>query len=157
MNMNLTLLGQMITFSILVWVTMRFIWPPLMDAMEERRLRIQEGEKAAKAAQKELANAKEDAVTIHQEAQKQKEGIVSDAHALSKQMVQDAKKEAKAAGERMIQQAEEDIRQQSELAKSELRKEFADLVVQATESLLKKEIDADKNHEMINSWLVEHE
>jgi F-type H+-transporting ATPase subunit b len=157
MNINLTLLGQMLTFGILVWVTMRYVWPPLTEAMEERRARIAQGEASAIAAEQALLDAKLERIELLKEAQKQKDRVLHDAELGAKSLIADAKSQAKATVDRILAQADQDVAQKVQAAKEALSSEVASLVINLTEKLLKEQVDEAKSTQMINEWLSANE
>ncbi len=157
MNINLTLIGQMITFTILVWVTMRYVWPPIMDAMDERRERIEQGEQAAQEATSRLSDAKEEAEYIVQEAHQHKNTLITDAESTAKQLIQAGREEAVRLAERLAAQAADKRTQQASALQAELQSQFASLVLDATETLLKQKVDAHAHEAWTNEWLEHHE
>ena len=157
MNINLTLVGQMITFAILVWVTMHFVWPPILDAMKERRERIAQGEAAAEAAHASLRDAETEAHTLLSKANTQKEGILTDAKASAKELLAQAKTDAKVAAERLAEQAKAKRDQQAQALSDGVRAQWSSLVVQAAEALLRDQVDEKKSEQLVEKWLSEHE
>ena len=90
MNINITLLGQMISFAILIWFTVKFIWPPLMKAIEERQQKIAEGLAAADRSQKDLAQAQDKVNDIVREARSKANEIIEQAHSRGNQIIDQA-------------------------------------------------------------------
>lgn len=141
MNINATLLAQMITFGILIWVTMKFIWPPLTRAMDERAQRIAEGLAAADRSQADLAAAELRSAEALKEARVKANEIIEQAHQRGIQIVEAAKVDAIAEGARQKALAESDIAASVNRAHEDLRRQMSTLVVSGAEKLLRREID----------------
>ncbi len=150
MNPNITLLGQMLSFAILIWFTVKFIWPPLMKAIEERQKKIAEGLAAADNAQKNLAQAEEKVNEELKVARSKANEIIEQAHQRANQIVDQAKTDAVAEGNRQKVLAEADIAASANRAKEELRKQVSALAVSGAEKLLKREIDANAHKALID-------
>lgn len=149
MNINLTLIGQSVTFVVFVWFCMRFVWPPIMNALEERKKKIADGLAAAERGEhdKELAQ-KRAAETLH-EAKQQAQEIINLAHKRANEIVDEAKENARAEGERILAAASAEIEQEVNRAREQLRGQVAALVVSGAGRILKKEIDASANDELL--------
>jgi len=145
MNINLTLIGQTITFGIFVWFCLKFIWPFIMKALEERKTRIADGLAAAERGQHEKELAEQRAVEIIREAKEQAKEIVAQAHRRGDEIVEEAKTDARNEGERMIRAAEAEIDQQTIQAREQLRKEVVKLALQGAGQVLGREVD-EKAH-----------
>jgi F-type H+-transporting ATPase subunit b len=150
MNPNITLLGQMLSFAILIWFTVKFIWPPLMKAIEERQKKIAEGLAAADNAQKNLAQAEEKVNEELKVARLKANEIIEQANQRANQIVDQAKNDAVAEGSRQKALAEADIAASANRAKEELRKQVSALAVSGAEKLLKREIDANAHKALID-------
>jgi F-type H+-transporting ATPase subunit b len=150
MNPNITLLGQMISFAILIWFTVKFIWPPLMKAIEERQQKIAEGLAAADNAQKNLAQAEEKVNEELKLARTKANEIIEQAHQRANQIVDQAKNDAVAEANRQVALAEAEIAAAANRAKEDLRKQVSALAVSGAEKLLKREIDANAHKALID-------
>ena len=150
MNPNITLLGQMISFAILIWFTVKFIWPPLMKAIEERQQKIAEGLAAADNSQKALAQAEEKVNEELKLARTKANEIIDQAHQRANQIVDQAKNDAVAEANRQKALAEADIAASANRAKEDLRKQVSFLAVSGAEKLLKREIDANAHKALID-------
>ena len=150
MNPNITLLGQMISFAILIWFTVKFVWPPLMKAIEERQKKIADGLAAAGNAQKNLAQAEEKVNEELKHARTKANEIIEQAHQRANQIVDQAKNDAVAEANRQKAVAEADIAAAANRAKEELRKQVSALAVSGAEKLLKREIDANAHKALID-------
>jgi F-type H+-transporting ATPase subunit b len=148
-SINATLIGQMITFSLLVWFTMKYVWPPIMQAMEERKKKIAEGLASAEKGKHEMELAEKRASTLVREAKDQAADIVNMAHKRAGEMVEESKQAAKEEGERIVTAARAEIDREIQKAKEGLRQQVASLAVGAAEQILQKEVDRDKHHAII--------
>lgn len=150
MNPNITLLGQMITFAILIWFTVKFIWPPLTKAIEERQQKIAEGLAAADNAQKNLAQADAKVAEELKAARAKANEIIEQAHQRANQLIDAAKADAIAEGNRQKALAEAEIEAAANRAKEDLRKQVSLLAVTGAEKLLKREINANDQKALID-------
>lgn len=150
MSINATLIGQMITFALLVWFTMKYIWPPLFDSLEERRKKIAEGLAAAEKGHESMHLAEKKAKTVIKEAKDQSAEIINQAQKRANELIEEAKELAKKEGERMILAARAQIEQEMQQAKESLRQEVATLAFSAAEQILAAEIDKNKHADIIN-------
>ncbi|AER57590.1 F0F1 ATP synthase subunit B [Pseudoxanthomonas spadix] len=141
MNINMTFFGQMLSFVILIVFTMKFIWPPLNAALEERQKKIAEGLAAADRSQRDLAQAQEKANEALKDARVKANEIIDQAHARANQIVEAARNEAVAEANRQKDLAQEEIAAAANRAREELRKQVSALAVSGAEKLLHREID----------------
>lgn len=151
MNINLTLIGQSITFFVFVWFCMKYVWPPIVNALDTRRKQIADGLAAADRGKHELELAAKRATeTLHDAKQKASE-IISQAEKRAAQIVDEAKEAAKAEGDRMIAAAKAEIEQEAHRARETLRGEVAALVVAGAEKILRREIDAKAHADLLET------
>ena len=150
MGINLTLFGQMLTFLVFVWFTKKFVWPPVMQALEERRARIAEGLAAADRGQKALEEADAQVAERLREARQQAAQIIEQAERRGAELVEEAKENAHATGERMLAQAQAEIEQETNRARETLRGEVAAIALSGAKQLLEKEIDATAHRELLD-------
>jgi F-type H+-transporting ATPase subunit b len=155
MNINATLILQSIAMMIFVWFCMKFLWPPLLKAMDERRERIAEGLAASDRAEKELEAAKVTADQQIREARDKAGEIVDQASQRHSQILDQAKQDASAERNRQVSAAEADIAQAANQAKEELRSSVASLAVLGASKILEKEIDADTHRELLDKLINE--
>ena len=155
MDLNLTLLGQMLTFAVFVWFTMKFVWPPIMKIIEERRTQIAEGLAAAEQGHRDLELAQHKKTDILQEAKAQASAIIEGAERRGNQMLEEAKEKARAEGAQLIEHAKNEAAKEIQAARDELRKELSGLIVTGTERLLEKNIDAASNQQLIDDLVKE--
>lgn len=153
MDINLTLLGQTIAMIVFVWFTMKFIWPPVMNAIEERQTKIADGLAAAERGQQSLDNAKAEAAQIVGEARKQATTILDQAHARANEIVAEGKAEGVKERERQLVAARAEMEQEVNRAREELRGQVSAIAVASAEKILMREIDP-KTHEDILSKLA---
>lgn len=150
MSINATLIGQMITFALLVWFTMKYIWPPLFDSLEERKKKIADGLAAAERGQEEMQLAEKKAKGVLKEAKEQSSEIVNLAQKRANEIVEESKGIAKKEGDRMILAAQAQIEQEMQQAKEGLRQEVAALAVSVAEQILSAEIDKAKHQDIVS-------
>lgn len=157
MNLNATLLIQTLVFVILGWITMRFIWPPLIAAIEARQRKIAEGLASAEKGEKSLAEAKSAAAEIVKEARTQASRIVEQANRRSNELVEEARGTAIAEGQRLVAEARQEVALESGRAREQLRKEVAAIAVAGAGKLLGREIDAKAHADLLEQLAAEIE
>lgn len=150
MGINLTLFGQMLTFLVFVWFTKKFVWPPVMQALEERRARIAEGLAAADRGQKALEEADAQVAERLREARQQASQIIEQAERRGAELVEEAKENARVAGDRMLAQSRAELEQDINRARESLRGEVAAIALSGARELLEKEIDADAHRDLLD-------
>ena len=151
MNINLTLIAQLVSFAVFVWFTMKFVWPPLVKAMDERKAKIAEGLAAAERGQHEQELAEKRAKdTLHQ-AKQQAAEIKANAEKQAAMIVEEARDKAKEEGHRQLVAAQAEITQEINKAREGLRAKVAELAVLGAEKILRKEIDADAHKDIVES------
>lgn len=155
MTLNLTLIGQSITFLVFVWTCWKFIWPPLVNAMQERQKAIGEGLAAAERAEKDLQLAQERATDNLREAKEEAAKILEQARGQANQMIENAKNDARAEGERLKEAQRAEIEQEVNRAKETLRKQVAILAVSGAERVLGASVDADRHGELLDKIAAE--
>ncbi len=154
MNLNATLIVQAIVFIILGWVTMKFIWPPLIRALDARRQKIADGLAAADQGNKSLAEATRKIAQLETDAKARAQLIIIDTEKRAQAIVDAAKAQAKVEGERLISAAKFEAEQQLVRAKLELRNRVAELAVAGAEQILKREVDS-RTHAALLTQLKE--
>ncbi len=151
MNINLTLIGQLVSFVVFVWFTMKFVWTPIMGALDARRKEIADGLAAAERGQHEQELAKERAKESLHEAKQQAAEIVNQAHKRANEIVEEAKNDAKAEGDRILTAAQAEIEQEVNRSREALREKVAVLVISGAEKVLQKEINADVHKDVVDN------
>jgi len=149
MDIGMTLLGQALTFALLIAFTAKFIWPPLMAAIEERQQKIAEGLAAADNAQKNLAQAQDKVNEELKAARSKANEIIDQAHQRANQIVDAAKNDAIAEANRQKALAESEIEASTNRAREDLRRQVSVLAVSGAEKLLRREIDAGAHKALI--------
>lgn len=154
MDINSTLIYEMIAFAIFVFFCMKFVWPPLMKAIEDRQSKIAEGLAAAERGSQDMELAKENAAEILKEAKQQAASIVDQANKRHSQVVDSAKDDARVEGERIIKAAKAELDQELNRAREQLKNHLSALAVQGAEQILERSINK-KDQEDILSRLAE--
>ena len=149
MNINATLIGQTIAFIVFVWFCRRYIWPHIMQALEDRRDRISEGLAAAERGQQELATASERARVVMDDAKAQAKEILAQAQHRADAIVQGSKDEARAEGAKLLSAAQSEIDQEMNQAREELRAEVVAIALAGAEQVLMREVDAKVHSETL--------
>lgn len=155
MNINLTLIAQAIAFAILIWFTVKFVWPPLLVAIETRQKEIADGLAAAHEGKNALENAAKKSESTLNEAKQKASEIIGQAEKRSAQIVEEAKATAGAEGERIIASAKAEIDQEVNRAKESLRSQVSVLAIAGAEKILRKEIDGKVHSEMLSKLAAE--
>ncbi|CAL1240324.1 F0F1 ATP synthase subunit B [Candidatus Methylocalor cossyra] len=151
MSINITLIGQMITFALLVWFTMKYVWPPLLQALEERKRKIAEGLAAAERGKHEMELAEKRATALLREAKEQAAELVNMAQKRANEVVDESKQTAREEGERIITAAKAEIDRELQKAREALRQQVATLAISAAEQILQREVDREKHKEIIEN------
>jgi F-type H+-transporting ATPase subunit b len=152
MNINLTLLGQAIAFGLFIWFTARFVWPPLIKAIETRQRQIADGLAAAERGKQDLASAESRAAQLENEARAKAQQILAQGEKRAAAIVDEAKVNAKVEGDRIVAGAKAEIDQEVQRVKADLRQQVAVLAVAGAEKILRREVD-EKVHADILSGL----
>lgn len=151
MNINLTLLAQAVSFAILIWFTVKLIWPPLLRAVETRQKTIADGLAAAQRGKLELEQASQKAGQELTAAKEKASDIIAQAEKRATEIIEEAKSAAKTEGDRIIAGARAEIDQEVNRAKESLRQQVSSLAVAGAEKILRKEIDAKAHADMLNT------
>lgn len=150
MNINLTLVIQMIVFALLVWFTMKFVWPMILGAMDERTRKIATGLAAADKGQQDLAQAEQKAEGVLREARERAHQIVEQAQRRANEMIEHARSTASSEGERLVAAAQQQIELEATRAREALRKDVAQLAIETASKLLEREIDPRAHADLID-------
>ncbi|MCU7880699.1 MAG: F0F1 ATP synthase subunit B [Candidatus Thiodiazotropha sp. (ex Lucinoma aequizonata)] len=149
MNINLTLIGQLLSFTVFVWFTMKYVWTPIMGTLETRKKEILDGLAAAERGQHEQELAKERAKDVLHEAKAQAAEIVAQAQKRAAEIVDEFKGAARTEGERILTVAQAEIEQEVNRAREQLREKIGLLAVTGAEKILRKEIGADAHQDIV--------
>lgn len=155
MDINATIIGQFITFSLLVWFTMRKVWPPIVKVMQDRDKKIAAGLEAAERSKRELELAEHKAFSIIREAKQQATQIIEQANLHSAQLVEEAKTQARQESHRIVEMAQGDIDKEIAQAKEALKDRLATLAVQGAEKIIKRTLDPALQHDILNQLAAE--
>ena len=150
MNINLTLIVQMVVFAVLVFAVMKWVWPLILDAMHERARKIAQGLAAAEKGEQELAAARDKAEAIVREARERANQIIDHAQHRANDLMEQAKGTASSEGARIVAAAQQQIELDTTRAKEGLRREVAGIAVGAAAKLLEREIDARKHADLLD-------
>jgi F-type H+-transporting ATPase subunit b len=154
-SINATLLVQMLVFGLLVWFTMKFVWPIILGAMAEREKRIADGLAAADKGQSDLENAKGEADAIINKAREHAREIVDGANSRASDIVDEGRSEGSRERQRQLDAAQAEIEQEASRVRDQLRAEVAGIAVAGAERLLGKEINADTHRQLLDSLAAE--
>jgi len=154
-NINLTLIGQTISFALFVLFCMKFVWPALISIMEEREKKIADGLEAADRADKDLELAQKKATQQLRQAKEEAAEIIEQANKRANQIVEEAKDQAVVEGDRLKAAAEAQIEQEVNRAKEDLRGKVAALALAGAEKVLGASIDENANSELVNQLAAE--
>lgn len=155
MNINATLLGQAITFAILIWFTMKFVWPPLTQAMQERAKTIADGLAAAERGKHEQELAAKRAAEVIREAKDKAAEIIAAGDKRASEIVEEAKAQAKAEGDRIIAAAKAEVDQEVFRAKEQLRTQVSAIALEGAGKILGREIDAKAHNDLLEKLVAE--
>ena len=155
MDINATLWGQTIAMVVFVWFCMKYIWPPILNALEERQKQIEEGLAAADKSQEALEAAQVKADEIVADARQQATGILDQAHARANEIVADGKDAGVKERERQLAAAKAEIEQESNKAREELRGQVSAIAIASAEKILNREIDGKAHDDILGKLAQE--
>lgn len=155
MNINLTLIVQVLVFIALIVFTMKFVWPMILGPMEERKQKIVAGLAAAEKAKQDLSKANESADALVREARQKAAQIIDQAGKRSNEMIEEAKGTASSEAQRLVAQAHEEAARESTRAREGLRQEVGKLAVEGASRLLGREIDPKTHAELLDELAAE--
>ena len=155
MNINLTLIGQSITFVFFVMFVMKFVWPPLVAALEERKAKIADGLAAAEKGKHDGELAKQKVIDTLKEAKEKAQDIINQAEKRASEIVEESKDNAKAEGERILAAANAEIDQEVNRAREQLRGQVVSLAVAGAEKVLKREVDEKANEDLLKDLVAQ--
>lgn len=149
MNINFTLFAQAVVFALFIWFTARFIWPPILRAMDDRRKKIADGLAAAEQGSKSLDEAQLKIAQLDAEARTRAQAMIAETERHGQQIVEEARAQAKVEGDRLIANARAEAEQAMQRAKETLRDQVAALAVAGAEQILKKEVNAQVHADLL--------
>jgi len=150
MNINATFIVQLLVFFVLAWVTMTYVWPPIMKALDERAKKIADGLAAAEKGKLELAEAHKVAAAELAQSRTANQGRLAEAEKQAALLIEQAKKDAEAEKARILAQARAEAEQEGQRARDSLRNAVAELAVKGAEQILKREVNAGNHAELLN-------
>ena len=150
MNFNLTLIAQAITFAAFIWFCVKFIWPPLVRAIDARQKQIADGLAEAERGRSSLAEAQKEKEALLRDARARAQEIMAAAEKTANQRIEESKSQAKTEGDRLVAAAKAQIDQEVQAARQQLRESVAALAVSGAEKILRREVDAKAHAEMLN-------
>jgi F-type H+-transporting ATPase subunit b len=149
-NINLTLIAQVILFILFVWGAKKWAWPLLLDPIEKRQKFIADGLAEAERGRSSLADAQKQTEVLLKEARERAHDLMAQAEKSANQRIEDAKGQAKVEADRIVASAHAQIGQEVQAAKQQLREQVAALAVAGAEKILKREVDAKSHADMLN-------
>lgn len=155
MNINATIIGQMLTFVVFVWFCMKYVWPPLSNVLAERSKKIADGLSAADRAEHDLQLAKEKATHQLREAKKEAADIIDQANKRAGQLADEAKAQAREEGERLLKAAKAEIEQEFNRAREDLRSKVAKIAITGAEKILEVDVDEKAHAAMLDKLAAE--
>lgn len=155
MNLNATILGQAIAFVLFVLFCMKYVWPPIMAAIEKRQKEIADGLSSAERAKKNLDLAKADATERLRKAKAEAQIIIEQANKQRVQMIEEAKVEAEAERNKIVAQAQIEIDAERKRAREELRKQVAMLAISGAEKIIDRSVDVAANSDIVDKLVNE--
>lgn len=150
MNLNATIFFQMLVFFVLGWFTMKFVWPPLTKAIDERRQKIADGLAAADKGRADLAQAQARVSLIEASAKSETHARIVEAEKQAAALVDEARREAESERARIVAQARQEAEQEGQRVRATLREDVAALAVKGAEQILKREVDAKAHAELLD-------
>jgi F-type H+-transporting ATPase subunit b len=148
-NLNATLFAQLVVFFVLAWFTMKFVWPPMMKALDERAKKIADGLAAAERGKAALADANSRVEQELAKSRSETQQRVSEAEKRAAQIIEEAKQQAEVERKRILAQAQAEAASEAQRAREQLRGQLAELVVKGAEQILKKEINAQAHADLL--------
>ncbi|WPC76128.1 F0F1 ATP synthase subunit B [Vibrio porteresiae] len=155
MNINATMLGQVISFVIFAWLCMRYVWPPLVKLLDERRAEIAKGLEHADDAAKELELAKANGAALVAEAREKAQSIVAQGKQRQEVMIEEAVELANKEKDRIIAEGRAEIETERNRLRQELQAEMADLVIESASKLISRNLDSEANRDLVNRFIKE--
>lgn len=155
MDINATIIGQFLTFAILVWFTMKYVWPPITKTMHDREKKIAAGLEAAEKSKRELELAENKALSIIRDAKTQATHIIEQANVQSTHLVDDAKTHAKLESQRIVDMAQGEIDREVAQAKEALKAQVATLAIAGAEKIIQRHLDSKTHDDLLNELAAE--
>lgn len=151
MNLNATLFAQLVVFFVLAWVTMKFVWPPIMKALDERAAKIAEGLAAAERGRQSLDLAAKHSVETMREGKEKVAELLAQAEKRGQQIIEEARAQARVEADKVVAGAKAEIEQEAARIKETLRERVAELAVAGAEKILRREVDAKAHADILTA------
>jgi F-type H+-transporting ATPase subunit b len=155
MDINITLFGEMITFAVLVWVMMKYVWPPIIKVLNERQQKIAEGLQAADRAKHDLELAHQHVSAQLNEAKTQSYVILEQANHQANTLIEDGRLKAQQEGEKLLANAKNNIEQEIIKAKEKLGKQTAEIAIKVAEKIIQQNINATSHQQLVDQLIEE--
>lgn len=155
MNINATMLGQVISFIIFTWLCMKYVWPPLVKLLDERRADIAKGLEHTDQAAKELALAKANGQEVISEAREKAQALMAQGKQRQDAMIEEAVELARKEKARIIEEGRAEVENERHRLRQELQAEMADLVIESASKLISRNLDSDANRNLVNRFIKE--
>jgi len=155
MNITVTMIGQSIAFFVFAWICMKYVWPPIMQILDERKKQIADGLAAAERGKHEQVLAQERATDTLREAKEQAAGIIAQAQKRATEIVEQAKEDARSEAERIKSGVAAEIEQETNRAREQLRAQVVSIAVAGAGKVLEKEIDATTHDAMLDTLVAQ--
>lgn len=155
MEINATLIGQLLTFAVLVWFTLKYVWPPITSAMQARAQKIAAGLDAAEQAEQDLLSAEREVQNMLNDAKKQAAQIVEQATHRAAQIMDEGREAAQAEGQRIIKRAQDEIVSEVAQTREALRLQLAELAVAGAGKILRRQLDPAAQSDLLNEFVAE--
>ena len=154
MEINATLIGQLITFIILVWFIMKYVWPPITKALNEREKTIAAGLESAERGKRELVDAGHKALNIIRNAKVEAVGMIDQAQKRMAQIIEEGKEEARQEASRILERAQAEIVREVNQAKEGIRKQLATLARSGAEKIIQRNLDAATQQALLDEFVA---
>ncbi len=155
MNLNMTLIGQLIAFAVFVWFCMKYVWPPIVNALDERTKKIADGLAAAEQGEKAQEQAHVKVEQLVSEARDQAREIVANAEKRGNEVIEECKDKAKTEGSRIVEAANAEIEQETNRAREALRGQIAALSAAGASRIVGREIDEQAHNDLIDDLVAQ--
>jgi len=155
MEINATLFVQLIVFVILVWFTLKYVWPPMANIMAQREKKISDGLFAAEKAQRDLQLAQDKVLAMLKEARDEAANIIEHSNRRSAQLLDEARDAAKKEGALILSQAQEEIAREVSQAREILRQQLAGLAIAAASKIIRRNLDEKSNADLLEEFVAE--
>ncbi|MCP4000797.1 MAG: F0F1 ATP synthase subunit B [Gammaproteobacteria bacterium] len=155
MDLNATLIGQMFAFGLFAWFCMKFVWPPLLEMIEERQAQIADGLAAADKGSRALEEAEAEKAVILDEARGQAREIIDQANTRGSSIVDEARTEAGSEKDRILASAQAEVEQEANRAREELRGQVGAIAISGAEKILQREIDTNAHKDLLDKLAAE--